>query len=142
MVMQAIQKFKHFLKGEQLFEVYTDHMMLKILITHENLSSQRIQQIKKMVSFNFTIHYQPGVKIGHVDFTLRMDTYLPKNSTSISTSTLREKLSDYIQPKQTQPLIIKSNELIINKKAKCNSMTPFRKVKYIRKKKTYNRHYC
>jgi len=95
-----------------------------------------------MVSFNFTIHYQPGVKIGHVDFTLRMDTYLPKNSTSISTSTLREKLSDYIQPKQTQPLIIKSNELIINKKAKCNSMTPFRKVKYIRKKKTYNRHYC
>ncbi len=96
MVMQAIQKFKHFLKGEQLFEVYTDHMMLKILITHENLSSQRIQQIKKMVSFNFTIHYQPGVKIGHVDFTLRMDTFLPKNSTSISTSTLREKLSNYI----------------------------------------------
>ncbi len=42
-VMWAIQKFKHFLEGGQLFEVYTDHAMLKILMTHENPSPRRVQ---------------------------------------------------------------------------------------------------
>src|SRR6266542_3123383 len=37
-VMWAMQKFKHFLREEQPFEVYTDHAMLKTLMTHENLS--------------------------------------------------------------------------------------------------------
>ena len=33
-VMWTMQKFKYFLGGGQLFEVYTDHAMLKILMTH------------------------------------------------------------------------------------------------------------
>ena len=36
-IMWAMQKFKHFLEGGQPFEVYTDYVVLKILITHENL---------------------------------------------------------------------------------------------------------
>src|SRR6266498_3672360 len=35
-VMWAMQKFKHFLGGGQPFEIYTDHVMLKTLMTHEN----------------------------------------------------------------------------------------------------------
>ena len=85
-----MQKFKHFLEGEQPFEIYTNYMILKILMTHENLLSQKVQWIEKMISFNFTIHYQSEVKMGHMDFTLRMDTFLLKDSTSILTSTLRE----------------------------------------------------
>ena len=37
-IIWAMQKFKHFLRGGQPFEVYTDHVVLKTLITHENLS--------------------------------------------------------------------------------------------------------
>ncbi len=37
-VMWAIQKFKYFLKEGQPFEIYTDHAVLKTLITHENPS--------------------------------------------------------------------------------------------------------
>ena len=37
-IIWAMQKFKHFLGGGQPFEVYTDHVMLKTLMTHENLS--------------------------------------------------------------------------------------------------------
>ena len=35
-VMWAMQKFKHFLGGGQPFEVYTDHAVLKTLMTPEN----------------------------------------------------------------------------------------------------------
>jgi len=42
-VIWAMQKFKYFLKGGQLFEIYTDHTMLKTLMIHENLSPQRVQ---------------------------------------------------------------------------------------------------
>ncbi len=87
--MWAMQKFKHFLGGGQPFEVYTDYAILKILITHENPSPQRARWIKKMALFNFTIHYRSEVKMDHTDFTSQMDTFLPKNSTSASTSTLR-----------------------------------------------------
>ena len=65
-------------------------------MTHENLSPRRAQWIEKMALFNFTIYYRPEVKIDYADFASRMDTFLPKNSTSISTSTLRaQKQSDY-----------------------------------------------
>ena len=37
-VMWAMQKFKYFLGGGQPFEVYTDHAMLKILMTYKNPS--------------------------------------------------------------------------------------------------------
>ena len=84
-----MQKFKHFLKGEQPFEVYTDYVMLKTLMTHKNPSPQRARWIEKIISFNFTIHYRLGVKMGHADFASRMDTFLSKNSTSKLTSTLR-----------------------------------------------------
>src|SRR6266540_3421218 len=40
-VMWIMQKFKHFLGGGQPFEVYTDHAVLKTLITHENPSPRR-----------------------------------------------------------------------------------------------------
>ena len=84
-----MQKFKYFLGGGQLFEVYTDHAVLKTLMTHENLSSCKAQWIEKMVPFNFTIYYQPEVKMGHVNFTSQMETFLPKNSISKLISTLR-----------------------------------------------------
>src|SRR6266540_6983416 len=84
-----MQKFKHFLGGEQPFEVYTDHAVLKTLMTHENLSSQRVRWIEKMALFNFTIYYRPGVKTGHADFISQMNTFLSKNSISESISTLR-----------------------------------------------------
>ena len=84
-----MQKFKHFLRGGQPFEVYTDHAVLKTLMTHENPSLQRARWIEKMTPFNFTIYYRPGVKMDHADFALRMDTFLPKDSTNASTSTLR-----------------------------------------------------
>ncbi len=35
-VMWAMQKFKYFLREGQPFKVYTDHAMLKTLMTHEN----------------------------------------------------------------------------------------------------------
>jgi len=69
--------------------MYTNHAVLKTLMTHENPSSRRAQWIKKIAPFNFMIHYRPGVKMGHADFTSRMDIFLPKDNTSVSTSTLR-----------------------------------------------------
>ena len=38
MVMWAMQKFKYFLEGGQPFKVYTDHAVLKTLMTYENPS--------------------------------------------------------------------------------------------------------
>ncbi len=64
-----MQKFKHFLKGEQPFEVYTDYVMLKTLMTYENPSPRRVQWIEKIAPFNFMIHYRSGVKMGYADFT-------------------------------------------------------------------------
>ncbi len=40
-VMWTMQKFKYFLGGGQPFEVYTDHAVLKTLITYENPSPRR-----------------------------------------------------------------------------------------------------
>ncbi len=88
--MWAMQKFKHFLEGGQPFEIYTDHAVLKILMTHENPSPWRAQWIEKMAPFNFTIHYRPEVKMSHADFASRMDMFLPKDNTNASTSTLRK----------------------------------------------------
>ena len=110
---------------------------------YKNLSSCRTRWIEKMASYNFTIYYQPEVKMGHADFTLWMNMFLSKNSTNVSTSILRvQKLSEYIQPKWTRISIIKSININQNKKQKSNPMIPLRKVEYIRKKKTHNGHYC
>ncbi len=93
-------KVQHFLGGRQLFKVYTDHAMLKTLMTHENPSPQRVRWIEKIAPFNFTIHYRPGVKMGHADFASRMDIFLPKDNTSALTSTLRaQKQSELLSPK-------------------------------------------
>jgi len=55
-----------------------------------------------MALFNFTIHYQPGVTMGYADFALRMDTFLPKYSTSEPISTLNEqKQPEFLPPKRT-----------------------------------------
>ncbi len=62
----------------------------------------------------------------HVDFASKMDMFLLKDSTSISTSTLREKLPNYTQPKQTKIPLIKPNKS--NKKQKQNPMVSFRKI--------------
>ncbi len=66
-----------------------------------------------MASFNFTIYYRLGVKIGHADFTSRLKTFIPKKDTSILISTQREQkqsakliLPDYFQLKQTNIPII------------------------------------
>ncbi len=42
LVIWAMQKFKHFLRREQLFEVYIDHIILKILMTHKNPLPRRV----------------------------------------------------------------------------------------------------
>ncbi len=137
-----MQKFKHFLGGEQPFEVYTDHTVLKTLMTHENLSPRRARWIEKMASFNFTIHYRSGVKIGHANFALRMDMILPKDSTNASTNTLRvQKQSELLPLKRKVTLTLKPFSIITNKKQKPNSMASFRKVEYIRRKKIHNGHY-
>ena len=99
-VMWAMQKFKHFLEGGQPFEVYTDHAVLKTLMTHENPSPRRARWIEKMAPFNFTIHYRPRVKMGYADFASRMDTFLFKDSTSTPISTLRaQKQPEFLPPK-------------------------------------------
>src|SRR6266498_1874215 len=118
--------------------------MLKTLMTHENPSPQRARWIEKMAPFNFTIHYRPGVKMGHADFASRMDTFLPKDSTSESISTLRaQKQPEFLPPKRrVTPTATPFNLINNNKKQKSNPMAPPRKVEIIRRKKTHNRHYC
>src|SRR6266498_5990130 len=81
--------------------------------------------------------------MGHADFASRMDTFLPKDSTSASTSTLRvQKQSELLPSKRRITPTIKPFNLTDNKKQKPNPMAPPRKVEYIRRKKTHNRHYC
>ena len=46
-IMWAMQKFKYFLEGGQLFKVYTDHAVLKILMTHENPHPERPDELKR-----------------------------------------------------------------------------------------------
>ena len=88
------------------------------------------------------IHYQSGVKMGHADFTSRMDTFLPKDSTSVSTSTLRaQKQPELLSLKRRITSTIKPFNLTDNKKQKSNPIAPPRKVEYIRRKKTHNGHY-
>src|SRR6266540_413809 len=95
-----------------------------------------------MALFNFTIHYRPGVKMGHVDFASRMDTFLSKDSTSEQISTLRaQKQPELLLKRRITPKSQPFN-LTINKKQKSNPMAPSRKVEIIRRKKTHNGHYC
>src|SRR6266498_4139289 len=96
-----------------------------------------------MASFNFTIHYRPGVKMGHADFASWMDTFLPKDSTSKLIGTLRaQKQPEFLPPKRSITPIRQPFNLTNNKKQKSNPMAPFRKVEIIRRKKTHNGHYC
>src|SRR6266542_4871880 len=96
-----------------------------------------------MAPFNFTIHYRSGVKMGHADFASRMDTFLPKDSTSESISTLRvQKQPEFLPLKRSITSIPQPFNLINNKKQKSNPMAPPRKVEIIRRKKTHNGHYC
>src|SRR6266498_3057357 len=112
-------------------------------MTHENSSPRRARWIEKMAPFNFTIHYRPGVKMGHVDFASRMDTFLLKDSTSESISTLRaQKQPELLPPKFRVTPTTKPFNLTNNKKQKANPMATSRKVEIIRRKKTHNGHYC
>src|SRR6266498_3956131 len=110
-------------------------------MTHENPSPQRARWIEKMALFNFTIHYRPGVKMGHADFTLRMDTFLPKDSTSESISTLRAQNQPELLPPKRRIIPI-TTPFNLTKKQKSNPMAPPRKIEIIRRKKTHNGHYC
>ncbi len=70
-----------------------------------------------MVLFNFTIYYRPGVKMGHMNFILKIDTFLSKNSTNTSISTLRiQKLLEYLQLKWIRIPIVKYINPKLNKK--------------------------
>src|SRR6266542_2613525 len=72
-----------------------------------------------------------------------MDTFLPKDSTSESISTLRaQKQPELLPSKRRETLISQPFNLINNKKQKSNPMAPLRKVEIIRRKKTHNGHYC
>src|SRR6266498_5425790 len=96
-----------------------------------------------MVPFNFTIYYRPEVKMGHTDFASQMETFLPKDSTSTSTSTLRAQTQpESLSLKRRIIPTLKPFNLTDNKKQKPNPIALSRKVKYIRRKKTYNGHYC
>ena len=96
-----------------------------------------------MAPFNFTIHYRPGVKMGHADFASRMDMFIPKNSTSKTISTLRtQNQPEFLPLKQRVTPIPQPFNLTNNKKQKSNPMAPPRKVEIIRRKKTHNGHYC
>src|SRR6266540_191573 len=96
-----------------------------------------------MAPFNFTIHYRLGVKMGHADFASRMDTFLPKDSTSIPIGILRaQNEPEFLPPKRRVTPILQLFNLINNKKQKSNPMAPLRKVEIIRRKKTHNGHYC
>src|SRR6266542_1592140 len=96
-----------------------------------------------MTPFNFTIHYKPGVKMGHADFASRMDTFLPKDSTSESISTLRaQKQPEFLPPKRRVTPTTQPFNLTNNKKQKLNPMAPPREVEIIRRKKIHNGHYC
>ncbi len=79
----------------------------------------------------------------HADFVLRMDTFLPKDSTSASTSTLRaQKQPELLSSKRRVIPTIKPFRIITNKKQKLNPMAPLRKIKYIQRRKTHNGRYC
>jgi len=39
-------------------------------MTHENPSSRKVRWIEKIAPFNFTIYYQPEIKMGHANFAL------------------------------------------------------------------------
>ncbi len=81
--------------------------------------------------------------MGHADFTARMDTFLPKDSTSASTSTLRaQKQPEFLPLKRRITPITKPFNLTNNKKQKSNPMASLRKIEIIRRKKTHNGHYC
>src|SRR6266540_684653 len=72
-----------------------------------------------------------------------MDMFLPKDSTSVSISTLRvTKQPEFLQPKRRVTPTITPFNLINNKKQKPNPMTPLKKVEIIRRRKTHNGHYC
>ena len=72
-----------------------------------------------------------------------MDTFLPKDSTNASTSTLRvTKHPEFLPPKRRVTPTITPFNLTNNKKQKLNPMASPRKVKIIRRKKTHNGHYC
>ena len=97
-----------------------------------------------MAPFNFTIHYRPEVKMVHADFASRMDMFLPKDSTSELISTLRAQKQPELLPlkRRVTPISQPFNLTNTNKKQKSNPMAPPRKVEIIRRKKTYNGHYC
>jgi len=96
-----------------------------------------------MALFNFIIYYRSGVKMGHTDFASRIDTFLPKDSISASTSTLRaQKQPELLSLKRKITLTLKPFNLTDNKKQKLNPIASSRKVEYIRKKKTHNGYYC
>src|SRR6266545_2601919 len=72
-----------------------------------------------------------------------MDTFLPKDSTSESISTLRtQKQPELLPPKRRVTPIPQPFNLTNNKKQKSNPMASPRKVEIIRRKKTHNGHYC
>ena len=80
--------------------------------------------------------------MGHINFTLQIDTFLSKDSTSTSTSTLRaQKQPELLSLKRNITTITKPFNLTTNKKQKSNPMAPPRKVEYIRRKKTHNTEY-
>ncbi len=67
-----------------------------------------LSKLKKMILFNFIIHYWPEIKMGHVDFTSRMNTFLPKDNTSKLISTLKVQISlEFLPLKRIRIPIIK-----------------------------------
>ncbi len=102
-------------------------------------------------------HFLGGVKMGHADFASQIDTFLPKDSISELISTLRAQKQLESPPKWTRIPIIKTLESLLkrtkipiikpfdtisNKKQKSNLIASLRKIKYIKRKKTYNGYYC
>jgi ATP-dependent RNA circularization protein (DNA/RNA ligase family) len=72
-VVWGTQKFKQFLGGKHKFTIYTDHAVLKTLMTHENPSPRRVRWLKKLAYFDFDIEYRPGKRMEHANYLSRLE---------------------------------------------------------------------
>ena len=74
-VKWAMLKFKHFLGGGQPFVVYTDHTVLKTMMTHDYPSHRRARWMEAMAPFNFTVEYRPGRNMQAADYMSRINQF-------------------------------------------------------------------
>jgi len=58
--------------------VYTDHVVLKTLIKHNNPTSKKARWMKILAIYFFEIEHRSGKKMGHADYLFRINQTNPK----------------------------------------------------------------